>query len=283
MQAEQSTQLFDDDLIASLGVEDADRARGNLAGLANAGITPDLLTVICNQLVEHLPRTSDPDMALNNLERFIAASRNPISLGALLERDLEALPILVQIFSTSQHLSDLLVRDPESYDLLRLTEGQPVARQVLVDEICSEAAVLADPRDVMTLLRRYKHRETLRIAYGDIIRGLRIDTVTRQISYLADAICEAAVRTARRQQEQKRGIPLRPDGKPASFVVFALGKLGGAELNYSSDIDLMMLFDADGKTNGPRSVTNQEFFDRMARDVIKTDERTNGFGASVSR
>src|SRR5215471_10961990 len=180
--------------------------------MATSGITLDLLSNIADQLAEHLPRTSDPDMAMNNLDRFIAAARNPLSLAALFERDRESLPILLQIFSTSQYLSDLLVTDTEAYDLLRITEGQPVARNVLVDELCAEVAALNDERAVMTALRRFKRRESLRIAYGDIIRGQRLEIVTRQISHVADAILEAAFRFARSTLEQKRGIPRRPDG-----------------------------------------------------------------------
>ena len=80
--------------------------------MATAGITLDLLAVICDQLAEHLPRSSDPDMALNNLDRFVAAARNPLALGSLFERDREALADLLQIFATSQYLSDLLVARP---------------------------------------------------------------------------------------------------------------------------------------------------------------------------
>lgn len=255
--------------LKSLGVENLLRAHGNLIGMAKAGLTVDLLTNICAQLGQHLPAISDPDMALNNLERFVEASRNPIALGALIERDEDALPIMLQIFSTSQYLSDLLVRDPESYDLLRLTEGQPFAREILVDDTCNEVASWDDPRAVMAALRRCKHRETLRIAYGDIVRGQHIESVTKQISFVADAICHAAVQSARNALEKKRGVPRRPDGQPARFVVLGLGKLGGTELNYSSDIDLMFLYDADGKTDGERSVANREFFERLARDAFK--------------
>ena len=92
--------------------------------------------------------------AINNLERFIAAARNPMATAALFERDPEALPNLLQIFSTSQYLSDLMVVDREAYDLLRMTEGQPVARDVLVDELGAEVAALNDERAVMTALRR---------------------------------------------------------------------------------------------------------------------------------
>src|SRR5262245_55139107 len=104
----------------------ADVARGhaNLVRIATAGVTLDLLAVICDQLAKTLPGLSDPDMALNNLERFVVAARNPLSLATLFERDPDSLSILLQIFSTSQYLSDLLISDTESYDLLRLTEGQ---------------------------------------------------------------------------------------------------------------------------------------------------------------
>ncbi len=80
---------------------------------------------------------------------------------------------------------------------------------------------------------------------------------------------EAAVRAARKKLEEKRGVPRSRDGPVARFVVLALGKLGGTELNYSSDIDLVFLYDDDGQTDGPRPLTNQEFFDRLARDMVR--------------
>ena len=274
MQVDQLHRYLDNSATAAewlhgCNLTDIDRAHGNLVRMATSGITLDLLAVTCEQLAEHLPRTSDPDMALNNLDRFVAASRNPLSLATLFERDREALPILLQIFSTSQYLSDVLVTDVESYDLLRLTEGQPISRETLVRELVSEVEALADEAAVMAALRRFKRRETLRVAYGDIIRGHRIDTVVRQISFVADAILEAAVRSARRTMEAKRGIPHGPKDKPARFVVLALGKLGGNELNYSSDVDLVFLYDADGITDGNKPLSNREFFDRVAQHVLK--------------
>lgn len=251
------------------GVEDPRRAHANLVGMAAAGVTLDLLANIIGQLQEHLALASDPDMALNNLGRFIAAARNPLGTASLLERDPEALPALLQIFSSSQYLSDLLISDTESYDLLRLTEGQPVNRETLVEEISAEVQALDDETAVMEALRRFKRRETLRICYGDLIRGQRLDVVTRQVSYLADAIVEAALRYARRALEEKRGRPTRPNGQPARFVVLGMGKLGGAELNYSSDIDLVLLYDADGDVLPSRRITNGEFFDRLARETFK--------------
>ncbi|MCY2992805.1 MAG: bifunctional [glutamate--ammonia ligase]-adenylyl-L-tyrosine phosphorylase/[glutamate--ammonia-ligase] adenylyltransferase [Planctomycetota bacterium] len=274
MELEQVIRFVDDPAevtawLRSLNVRDAARGRRNFLGIANSGITPDLLMVLCRQLGQSLSSQSDPEMALNHLDRFFAASRNPLALGSLFERDPEALPTLLQIFSASQYLSDLLIRDPESFDLLRVTAGQPVTRKVLLEEICAAVAQVEDDRDILTILRRHKHRETLRIAYGDIVLRQRLEIVTEQISFLAEALCEAAVRAARRKLEQQRGVPRRPDGKRARLVVLALGKLGGRELNYSSDIDLVFLSDDLGQTDAPRPITHAEFCDRLARQVIK--------------
>ncbi len=166
------------EFLQGLGVVDPRRAHAALVSMASTGMTLDLLAGICDQLRQVLARCPDPDMALNNLDRFVAQARNPLSIGTLFERDATALPTLIQIFSTSQHFSDLLIADPESLDLLRLTEGAPVARQMLVEDLVAEISALEHEQTVLRSLRRFKRRETLRIAYGDIIRDQSLQTVT---------------------------------------------------------------------------------------------------------
>ena len=267
--------------LRSLAVVDPERGYANLAGMAR-GMSFDLLAVLYDQLADELPRLSDPDMALNNLERFISQARNPLAVGALFERDATALATLLQIFSNSQYLSDLLVADPASYDLLRLTDGQPVMRDDLVAELAAEVDALDDDRAVMTALRRYKRRETLRIAYGDIVRGQTVATVTKQISYLAQAINEAAVSYARRKLAKKRGVPHGSDGRAARLVVLALGKLGGGELNYSSDIDLVFLYDVseDADVDDRTMHAYQEFFERLVPEVVRLLTESTDLGAA---
>ncbi len=254
--------------LRELGLTDVRRAHACLVSIATTGLTLDLLAVICEQFNIDLAGCADPDMALNNFDRFFRAARNPLSLGTLFERDPGALTILLQILATSQHFSDLLVVDPEGFDLLRQSEGRPVTRRVMVEELVTEVEALADDRAVMRALRQFKRRSTLRIAYGDIIQNHTLQTVTAQISFLADAVLEAATRAARRKVQTRRGVPIGPDGKPARFVVLAMGKLGGRELNYSSDIDLILLHEGDGRTDGRRSVSNREFFEQLARELV---------------
>lgn len=255
--------------LLGLRLRDPRVAYQNLLSIARQGVPLDLLTVLAAQMEKVLPELADPDMALNNLERFFTATRNPLSLASLFERDPGALAPLMQIFSSSQFLSEILICDPESYDLLRLTEGQPVARQTLIDELTSEIAALNHENEIMAALRRFKRREILRIAYGDFVCGHSLPTVTRQISYLADALLEAAYQAARQKLRNKLGEPRTMSGSPARFVILAMGKLGGVELNYSSDIDVVFLYEEEGSTDGPRSVSNAEYFQRLVQEIVR--------------
>jgi [glutamine synthetase] adenylyltransferase / [glutamine synthetase]-adenylyl-L-tyrosine phosphorylase len=266
--------------LRSLCVANLPAAHSNFMRMADHGVTLDLLTTISEQFAATAPSLADPDMAINNLERFLAASRNPMSTAALFERDPEALPHLLQIFSTSQYLSDLLVADKEAYDLLRMTEGQPIARLAIVDEIVNEVRSLHNYAEVLASLRRFKRRETLRIAYGDIVRNQPVDTIVRQVSYLADAIVEAAVVYARHHLKEQYCEPLRSDGEKSRFCVLGLGKLGGIELNYSSDIDLIFLYEQDGQTDARRTVTNQEYFERLSKEIVRLLTEATDLGSA---
>ncbi|MDY0166913.1 MAG: bifunctional [glutamate--ammonia ligase]-adenylyl-L-tyrosine phosphorylase/[glutamate--ammonia-ligase] adenylyltransferase [Thermoguttaceae bacterium] len=266
--------------LRSLGVVDVKHAHAAMIHMAGAGVTLDLLAVIAGQLQQCLPRCADPDMALNNLDRFVGAARSPLALATLFERDPGTLPTLVQILSTSQHFGDLLVSDPEIFDLLRMTEGRPVARETLVGELVAEVEAIESDEAVVRALRRFKRRETMRIAYGDIVRRQPLRTVTAQISYMADALLEGALRAAGRTLGRQRGTPLRSNGQPARFTILGMGKLGGLELNYSSDIDLIFLYDEDGRTDGHRPIENAEFFDILARDITRLMTEATDLGVA---
>ncbi len=201
----------------SLRLRETATGHGNLRRMAEAGVTLDLLADLCEQFAEAAPTLADADMAWNNLERFVVATRNPLGTCALFERDRQALPRLLAILSTSQYLSDLLVVDNEAYDLLRMTEGQPVARDLLVEELVGEILSVTQPAEAMRILRHFKRRETMRIAYGDIVREQPIPTVARQISFVADAAVEAAVRFARRRWSRNLASPSSMGDRPSTW------------------------------------------------------------------
>src|SRR5687768_14521771 len=125
------------------------------------------------------------------------------------------------------------------------------------------------------LFARFRRRELLRIYLRDIRRLATIAEITEEISNLADAILESALKLAAREMDNRFGSPLETDEKgrsrPARFCVVALGKLGSRELNYSSDIDLIFLYSNEGKTSGRGTrgaVTNREYFVKLAEHIV---------------
>ena len=289
MQVDQIHSLLDsfadaEPWLTKLGIVHPRTAHSNLLRLAEAGLPLDLLGTICAQFEQSAPQLADPDMALNNLERFLLSSRSLLSTAALFERDEQSLPNLLLMFNNSQHLSDQLCSDAESYDLLRMTEGRPVAREVLVEELVESVRSVENEEDVLATLRRFKRRETLRIAYGDIVQGQSVDTITRQISYVADAVVEGALEFAKRTVARK--FEMKSNGTPFDpprFVVLALGKLGGLELNYSSDIDLVFLYQPKASFHPRRESEPQDYANRVAQLLIQllSDNTDLGFAYRV--
>jgi glutamate-ammonia-ligase adenylyltransferase len=254
---------------AAAGLADPRIAHGILRAIASHGLTLDLLAHLCDRLAELLPTTADPDRVLAALGRLFGAVRSPLSTGTLFQRDPRALEILLRIFSASPHLAELVILDPESWETVRLGEGRPESPAALAAALSAEMALLSEPEAVMRALRRFKRREILRIAYGDIVGGQRLETVVAQLSHVADCVVRAAVAAAVERLERLRGVPRGPGGERAALAVFALGKLGGAELNYSSDIDLVFVHSADGRVEGPKPCSSAEFFERVVQETVR--------------
>ena len=241
---------------------------------AALGIPQDLATTLRAQLTELLQVETDTPRVLSNLCRFLHSSRSALSWSGLFEREPEALHTLIRLFSTSQYMSNTLIADPDVFDLVRLTEGRPVDAEVLKDEINAEVLACLDLPSAMRVLRTYRHRETLRIAYGDFINGQPLETVTEQISILAESIVQAALAAAEQEVSKKRPVPTQPDGSPVRFCVIALGKLGGKELNYSSDIDLIFIRDSlqpspvwESTETTPHTV--DEYFQKFGQVLVR--------------
>jgi glutamate-ammonia-ligase adenylyltransferase len=137
------------------------------------------------------------------------------------------------------------------------------------------------------LLARFRRRELLRIYLRDIRNLGTIAEITEEISHLADAILEFALRQARQELDNRYGSPLENDGKnrarQAQFCIVALGKLGSNELNYASDIDLLFLYSNEGTTSGQGTrgaVTNREYFIKLAENIVKIVGEKTGEGAA---
>jgi glutamate-ammonia-ligase adenylyltransferase len=256
--------------LGELGVRDQERAARDLRDLIErAGPSCiDLIAQIAAQLESVLPRYPEPGMALSNLERFIASRPHPQSPIHKLAESPKTTEILLQVFSTSQHFSEILIRDPALLDWLQ-RKAERRDRGALIADLWDSLKGARSDDEQALCIREFRLRETLRIGYNDIVRGFPMEVTTLDLSSLADACIEAATRLACEWAEIRFGTPRRADGSPARFVVLGLGKLGGNELNYSSEIDLVFLYDEDGQTEGPRVVSSAECFARMGTEIVR--------------
>ena len=120
----------------------------------------------------------------------------------------------------------------------------------------SELAV-AEP-DLMSGLRRWRRREMARIAWRDLGGFAPVDETLGELSAFADAAVAVAYRHARHALVQRYGEPRGASGEALPLIVVGMGKLGGGELNFSSDIDLVLLFPEHGETDGARRIRSEE-------------------------
>jgi glutamate-ammonia-ligase adenylyltransferase len=257
-------------MLMSWNLRDAEGGWRNLTDLANA-IGMESLRDLCHVLGRLLPRCPDPDMALNNLERFLANPVGAEQMASLVEGRARTLEKLLLWLSTSQSFSDLLITNPDFIDMLRIPLRRSPSKKELQDQLQAEVDAAFEDSTVVRAFRRFRQKQILRIGTNDIIRDRPLEEITRDISRVADAALEVALATALRLVGNRFGQPYTASGSPSRCVILAFGKYGGEELNYSSDIDLMFLYDDEGATRGRRvtSIGNDEFYGRVTSEVVR--------------
>ncbi|MSR83840.1 MAG: hypothetical protein EXS58_13120 [Candidatus Latescibacteria bacterium] len=268
--------------LGRLGFGDPERASQALDRLA--GQAPFLAPLPAQVLVA-LARTGRPDQGLRHLERFVETSGARLSLYARLKDYPRLADYLIQVLGHSRFLTDILVRNPEY--LYWLFEETPFLEQALDKQTLSRQAhqqLEAEQATVRRLevLRRFQRRELLRIGAAEVLGLKPVAQVGRELADLADVVIECALEAATEELSVRYGRPRSERGQPAHFGVICLGKHGGQELNYSSDVDLLFVYDEEGYTRPPRggaAMSNEEYFTRLSRRLIQmlTEASAEGF------
>ncbi len=270
-------------LLSKAGLKDIKRAEANLTRLAHRGLRREDFDEFLPHLLEALPNAPDPDMALNNLEQYTEAVVDRGFFYTLLARHRKILDLVLTIFGSSQFLSDILVRYPQ--DLYWLLEPGVLRRGRSKEELFADLSAMINRLETLprrfSALRRFKLREILRIALQDLVGNLDLAAVTLELSNLAEVCLQKAYEIAFQELRNRHGLPRCEDGhgkeKVCGFAVIGMGKLGGQELNFSSDIDLLFVYEAEGETSGVKGplggttgrVSNHQFFTRLAELLIK--------------
>lgn len=167
--------------------------------------------------------------------------------------------------ASSRFLDRTLTARPALADTLLATLTQPFTRAAM------GSMLAAGPLDELTLkprLRALRAQAVAHVMTRDLAGWADLAEVTGTMTDLAETTLAAAVAVCRATLVERHGEPINAAGAPQEFMVVGMGKLGGRELNVSSDIDLIFLYPEDGETTGPRKIDNFEFFTRLGRAVI---------------
>ena len=188
--------------------------------------------------------------------------------GALLEGDRAT--TLVHLVASSEFAAGVLLREWDWFCASAVdgTFERPLEAASLLTAI-AEIGRNGEPADaVKRSLRKARNRGLLHILWRTVGAQDSVWDSLRALSALADALIAASMTSAALALEERFGVPVTASGEPVPLIALAMGKLGGGELNFSSDIDLIFLYPDDGETNGPRSLSAHEFFTRLTRYVI---------------
>lgn len=210
------------------------------------------------------------------LERF----REHAPAGRLaFDEALERYPELLRLVACSEFAANTLVRDWQWFADLAARGGPRVAPAVEPEAPCPgdvEPTAAGEPGGT---LRRCRQRALTHALWREFAGEAGLELTLQCQTEIADRLVAAAVAAAERHLLARFGEARDGSGRRLRLVVLAMGKLGGRDLNFSSDIDLIFLYPGDGETDGPRRLAAQDYFTRLARKVVSLlDEVTaDGF------
>jgi len=223
------------------------------------------LRLLLPRVVRACAASADPDRAFVHFERLAGALPHPNMLYRYLLDAPDALDLLVTVFAHSQSLSGTLARNAGYFHFLISPETlrAPRTKAWLHAELSRLLLASRNPADRYDIVRRFRRRETLRIGARDLVGRATVEETTLELANLADVCLDAVFEIAQR----KLAAQFKLDPAAArQFVVVGMGKLGGQELNYSSDVDVIFVYDRDGELTP--SLSRQEFYTKLAEEIV---------------
>ena len=200
---------------------------------------------------------------LEKQQQKVSAARD------LLGSDQNRLAELDRVLMGSDYVADQLQRHPDLIEQLDLDAGELKAG-ILTEQVLSSVEAVESEEALSIALRRLRRLAMVRIIWRDLTRSADLAETTRMLSELADATTDAALNWLHKDLVKDLGEPTDSAGNLQRMAVIGMGKLGAHELNLSSDIDLIFTFPNNGETQGGRrSLSNQEFFTRLGKRLIR--------------
>jgi len=186
-----------------------------------------------------------------------------------------------KVLGFSDFIVNFCNKHPESLDALLKSNDLETeyTQNTYRDRLKKEVPLIPDENTLNPFLRQFRRREMVRIAFRDLSGRADLSETMNDLSCLADAVIDNAFSFLYQKLTEKFGVPVSTEGKQQNIVVIGLGKLGARELNFSSDVDLILAFPEPGVTKDKATViSNEEFFIRLSQNFLKifSDTSTDG-------
>jgi glutamate-ammonia-ligase adenylyltransferase len=227
------------------------------------------------QLIEAVPQVDNPEQTLQRTLTLLEAVAGRNVYLALLAENSDALAQLIKLSSASPWICDYLSRYPVLFDELLDTRSlyDPLDKEELSKRLQQKMAGVdgQDIEQVMNTLRKFKQISMLHVAAADIMGVIPVMKVSDYLTTIAEVILDEAVVQVWQSLTAKHGLPSGVVDSVTGFAVIGLGKLGGLELGYGSDLDLVFLYDClDGNalTDGKKPISSMEFYGRLGQKVM---------------
>lgn len=238
-----------------------------------------LTATIIKQFTHFLTWAPDPAKALEHFDVFldrilaqVKGAKGRRAMAALTDR--KQLPLLAQILGTSDFLWEDFLRR-QHVNLLPLLENyqaQPLVqpKATLHRALTKRLAKARTTEQRRQELNHYKDEELFRIDMKHLLDPSRsLPAFSQALTELAETVLEQAVADCTALASKAHGSPRLENRKPCPFAVFAMGKFGGRELGYASDIEVLFVYGGKGRTTGRHPLDNSEYFERAVQDVLK--------------
>jgi glutamate-ammonia-ligase adenylyltransferase len=225
--------------LRAIGFRDAAAALRDI-GSMTGGVSRRARTVraVLPAILQVLQDTPDPDAGLQGFRRLVEAQTDSSELLAYLRDHPDSADLLGRVLGTSPVAGELLVSQPQGVDWLRDVRALEDPRTR--DELVRLAVGRLHWQDTTAALRRFKRHELLRIVLRDLSGGTTVGGVGEELTALGEACLTGALRDELRRQARDRGLA-GPDELPVSITIIGMGKLGGQELHYVSDLDVLFV------------------------------------------
>lgn len=214
-------------------------------------------------LLKHVISSTNPDSSLRNVERFISSVGSRSSIYSVLLENPDICALLSKLFSTSAYLSGFLIRHPEYLDILTLRSvwKDYKTSEEMISDLSEDIRNESDFEHKLDSLRRFKHVETLKLSMRYLNNELDTEYIGSYISMIAEAVLNVGLRVAQKEMKYAKS-------KKNEIVVIGMGKLGGKEMGYNSDLDILFVYKGN----------DHEYYSKLGQKLISVLSVPTGEG-----